>query len=411
MTAPEIRRITVDEIPGFVDALSTAFLDRPDVDRVAAEVRPHWDLDRTWAAFDGGRVCGTLRSWASEVTVPGGAQLPMAAVAAVTVLPTHRRRGILRAMIAAEQAAMRERGEAVAMLYAAEYPIYGRFGYGQATSDATWALEALGTRFHDGVAAGGVELVRPSEATRDEIRGVFDAWRLRQPGEIRRRDIRWDLDLALQPTAWGRDWKGFLAVHRAASGAADGYVRYHSEEKWERGQPRSILHVDDLHALDDAAHAALWRFLAEIDLVATVRAEGRSPAERLPWLLTNARAASLVDVGDGVWLRLLDVVRALETRRWERAGRLVLEVIDAEARGGRLRLQLDASPEGARARTTTASPDLTLDVAALGAAYLGGSRLRDAVIASGADEHRTDALAEADALLRTLDEPWCSTHF
>jgi predicted acetyltransferase len=155
----------------------------------------------------------------------------------------------------------------------------------------------------------------------------------------------------------------------------------------------------------------LWRFLTEIDWVATVKAERRSLSERLPWLLTNARAATPSDPGETIWVRLFDIPRALEARTYEREGSVVLEVVDSEAPGGRSRVHLEASPSGAKARSTKRSPALTLDVSALGAAYLGGARLRDAAVARGVDEHRAGALDEATALFRTLDEPWCSTFF
>ncbi len=410
LVIPEIRHIREDELPEYVDSVSAAFLERPDVAKLADEVRPVWDLQRVWAAFDRGRVCGTFRSWATELTVPGGARLPASAVAGVTVLPTHRRQGVLRALVRAEHSAIRERGEAVGLLYASEYPIYGRFGYGPGCRWATWTIDALATGFY-GAPSGRVELVTPDAATRDAVREVFDACRLKQPGEIRRREFAWDLDLGLRESAWRDGWKGFLALHRDGSGKVDGYARYHAEEKWEHRQPRDVVVVDELHAVDEAAYAALWRFLAEVDLVATVKAERRSPSERLPWLLTNARAATASDVGDGLWVRLLDVPRALEARGYEREGRLVLEVIDAEAPGGRTCLELDAGPGGATCRRSPRASDLTLDVAALGAAYLGGTPLRNAVAAAGADEHRSGALAEADALFRTLEEPWCSTFF
>jgi predicted acetyltransferase len=146
-----------------------------------------------------------------------------------------------------------------------------------------------------------------------------------------------------------------------------------------------------------------------VDLVATVKADHRAPGERLPWLLTNARAAS-ADLVDSLWVKLLDVPAALEARRYERAGSLVLEVVDTEARD-RSVLRLDAGPQGATARPTGESPHLTLDAAALGAAYLGGAPLRHAVLAHGVVEHRAGALAEADALFRTLDPPLTSTFF
>jgi predicted acetyltransferase len=405
-----IRPIEEKDLPAFIESMSAGFLARPDPEKVAAEVKPLWDLERAWAAFDGDRIVGTFRTWPTELTVPGGAQIPGAAVTNVTVLPTHRRRGVLRGMVATEHAAIRERGEAVAMLWASEWPIYGRFGYGPGCLDSTWTLDTRATTFL-GAASGVVELAKPSEATRDLIMGVYGTWRLGQPGDIRRRDSGWDWDLGLRESAWDARWKGFLALHRDGAGVVDGYARYHSDDKWEQRQPHSTLTVDELHALNDEAYLALWRFLAEVDWVATVKAERRSPSERLRWYLTNARAAVISDVGESMWVRLFDIPRALETRSYERQGSVILEVIDAEAHGGRTRVVLDAGPDGTTARPTRKSPDLTLDVSALSAAYLGGTPLRHAVIARGADEHRPGALAKADGLLRTLDEPWCSTFF
>lgn len=405
-----VRPVSAEELPAFVEALSVGFLERPDVAKVAEELKPLWDLERTLAAFDGDRIRGTFRSWATELTVPGGARLPASAVSAVTVMPTHRRRGVLRSMMTAESEAVSRRGEAVGLLYASEYPIYGRFGYGPATRSATWTVDALGTGFHAS-ATGSFEVVTPGQAAVEAIKGVFEAWRLEQVGEMRRRDYRWEFDLGLRPTAWGKDWKGFLVLHRDPSGTVDGYVRYRTEEKWEKRQPRNVLLVDELHALNDDAYRSLWRFLVEIDLIATIKAEWRSPGERLPWLLTNARAAVATDVGDAVWVRLFDVPRALMARTYERAASIVLEVIDAELADGRVKVLLDASPEGTTCAPTDRGADLTIGVAALGAAYLGGSRLRDAVLADGADEHRAGALSEAEALFRTADEPWCSTFF
>jgi len=405
-----VRPVSAEELPAFLEALSTGFLERPDVAKVAEELKPLWDLQRTLAAFDGDRICGTFRSWASELTVPGGARLPASAVTAVTVMPTHRRRGVLRSMMTAEKDAVNARGEAVGVLYASEYPIYGRFGYGPATRSATWTVDALGTGFH-APATGSLEVVTPGQAAVEAMKGVFDAWRLQQTGEISRPGYRWEYDLGLRPTAWGKDWKGFLVLHRDPSGTVDGYVRYRTEEKWEKRQPRNVVLVDELHALSDDAYRSLWRFLVEIDLVSTIKAEWRSSNERLPWLLTNARAAVASDVGEAVWVRLFDVPRALMARTYERAASIVLEVIDPALADGRVNLLLDASPDGTTCAPTDRGADLTVGVAALGAAYLGGSRLRDAVLAGGADEHRAGALSEADALLRTADEPWCSTFF
>lgn len=137
---------------------------------------------------------------------------------------------------------------------------------------------------------------------------------------------------------------------------------------------------------------------------------------RLPWLLSNARAAQVTELTDGMWVKLLDVQRALAAGTYEREGAIVIEVVDEDGtdRELRTRVALDASPDGATCALTTRSPDLTIDAAALGAAYLGGTRLGDAVVAAGGygvDEGRSGALADAENLFRTLDPPWCSTFF
>ena len=411
---PVIRHPTPDEMPAFVTAMNTGFLEPADAEKtekVAEELRQLWDLDRLWAAFDGDRLVGTFRSFATQLTVPGCAQVPGTALTAVSVMADHRRQGILRAMVAVEHEAARDRGEILGLLYSAEYPIYGRFGYGPATEEVTWTLDALAAEFH-GEPTGSVELVSPSEATRDEMIRVFEAGRATSVGEIARPPYRWDYALALRRSAWGDDWKGFVAFHRGPAGEIDGYVRFHAEpEHWERRQPRNTIAVDDLQTLNPAARGDLWRFLASIDWVATVKVERGSLVEPLPWLLRNGRAASRTEGGDAVWVRLLDVRRALEARTYEREGRAVLEVVDGEAPGGRARFALDAGPSGATCAPTDRSPDLTVDISALGAAYLGWSRLRDAILPHGADEHRPGALEETTALFATLEVPWCSTFF
>ncbi len=405
----ELRRVREEDLPSWLECVTTAFLDRPDTALIASQIVPYWDLDRVWGAFDGPAV-GTFRTWASELTVPGGARLPASAVTAVTVRPTHRRRGILRAMLAAEHDATRERGEKIAMLYSAEAPIYGRFGYGPAVTTCAWALDVAGTAFV-GAPASGIDFLPIDEGTRDLLRDLHERYRVGRVGEVRRRPFTFGLDLGLIDFAWETKWKGWVLVHRTAAGEPDGYVRYGAELKWEQGQPRSIVKIQDLVALSEEAYDAFWRFLADTDLVAGVSMDRGALDERLPWLLSNSRAAEASGVGDALWVNLLDVPGALAARTYERRANIVLEVVDPERDGRPARVQLDASPDGATCLATKRSPDITIHASALGAAYLGGTPLRNAVIARGFDEHRVGALAEADALLRTLDPPRCTTFF
>lgn len=406
----EIRNVGPDEFAAAIEVISTAFLERPDIAAVAAFKAEEWDPARTWVAWDGEQACGSFRSSATSLTVPGGATLPAAAVAAVTVLPTHRRRGILTRMAATEHAALVERGEAVGLLYASEYGIYGRFGYGPATWATDWVIAAKETAMRV-AGTGSTELTAPGEASKAAIRGVFEAWRLRRAGEISRRDLAWDIRLGLRADPWGGPFKGWLIVHRNPQGAVDGYARYRANPRWEDNRPSGELEVEELIALNGDAYAGMLRYLLEADLVAKVKLRSRAASEPVRWLLTNARAARSTAISDALWVRLFDVPRALEARTYERRASLVLEVVGDVVDGGTRRLLLDAGPDGATCRPTDRPADLTVPVAALGAAYLGGTRLRDVVLATGADEHRPGALAEADALLRTADEPGCSTFF
>lgn len=411
----EIRRIDDAELAAYLDAMARAFLSRHDTARVAEEVRPSWELDRAWAAVDDGRICGTFRSFATELTVPGLARVPGSAITTVTVLPSHRRRGLLRRMADAEHAALRERGEVLGLLYAAEYPIYGRFGYGPACQEATWTLDALAAGAIGGAGlddSGTLELVSPADHAgyADDLEAVFETHRAGQPGEVRRRATEWAYDLGRE-TAWGETWKGFLVVHRDAAGTVDGYARYRVTDKWDERQPRNVLDLDELHGVTETTTAALWRYLAGIDWVSTIKAPRRAPTDPLPWLLANARAAVLGEVGDGLWVRLVDLPRALEARTYDQSCRIVLEIVDPDAEGGRLRIALDASPDGASARPTDSSPDLTIDRSALGAAYLGAVPLRHAALNRGWDETRSGAIDDATALFRTTLDPWCSTFF
>ncbi len=409
----EIRAVEPDEYQLAVDVMSTAFLERPDVARVAGVVRDTWTPGRTLVAFDGAAACGTFRTWGTELTLPGGAAIPAAAVTAVTVLPTHRRRGILTAMAARAHAAMREHGEAAGVLWSSEFGIYTQFGYGPATRDATWTIKTHDTRWHGDV-SGSVELAPLTQASADVIRDVYEACRPRQAGHLRRLPAHWQSDLGLLPPTFGEAWKGFLALHRDPAGVVDGYARYSTKTEWPDHIPQGTAEVEDLHATTPEAYAALWRYLASIDLVTVVRAESRRCMEPLPWLATNQRAVRQSSAIDALWVRPVDVPRALETRAWERAGSLVLEVAepgDESCPAATGRWLLDVSPDGARCTPTDRSGDLALPLAAVGAALLGGTRLRNVVLTTGCDEARPGALALADSLFRTADEPWCSTGF
>jgi predicted acetyltransferase len=413
-STPEIRPVRSEELTAWFEAFTTAFYIWHNAEpRAMAEARrPILDLDRVIGAFEAQTVVGTFRTFASELTLPGGAVVPVNAVSGVSVRPTHRRRGILSAMNSDDVTRAVERGDAASVLIASEWPIYGRFGYGPATWAARWTIRTRAARFLT-EPTGGVELVDLGTARR-LLPEIYDRYRHAQPGEIRRDHPRWDFELGLQEWPGRPRWFGSVAIHRAADGTPDGYARYHGDEEWEEGIPDNRLILDELLAADLPAELALWTHLVGMDLTATIRADNRRTREPWIWHLADARAARQSRLGEMLWLRIINAPRVLADRTYDRSASLVLELVDEVAgRPGPAagRFRLDAGPDGATCEPTRASPDLTLGVASLGAAVLGGTRLVDSTRARAVDEHTAGALASLDALLRTADDPWCTTWF
>jgi predicted acetyltransferase len=413
-TTPEIRPIREAELVPWFEAFTSAFYIWHNADpRALAEARrPILDINRAIGAFEGGAIVGTFRSFASELTLPGGGLVPVNAVSAVSVRPTHRRRGILSSMNADDVRRATERGDAASILISAEWPIYGRFGYGPATWAARWTVRTRAARFLT-EPIGSVELV-DLETARRLLPEIYDRHRRAQAGEIRRDEPRWDLDLGLREWPGRPRWYGEVAIHRGPDGTPDGYARYHGQEQWEEGIPDNRLVLDELKGVTLDAELALWMFLTRMDLTATIQADSRRAREPWIWHLADARAARQSQLGEMLWVRLLDVPRILSNRTYDRSADLVVEVVDEVAgepgpAAGRYRIE--ASPDGAHCRVTDAAPDITLGVAQLGAAILGGTRLVDATRARPPAEHRPGSMAELDALLRTPDEPWCATWF
>jgi predicted acetyltransferase len=406
----DVRTISEDEVPAYAAAVATGFHQHP-AEGESEYRRGQLDLHRTYGAFEGTHMIGTARSFPTELTVPGGATLAVAAVTNVTVTGTHRRRGVMTSMMRAQLDEVAGRGEPGAILIASEAPIYGRFGYGPATEHLLVEVDlSVGTI--DGPAPGGSSRLSTAEEMRKVAPAVYERFRTSQPGAIGRDERWWDVRFGIVPVP-GRPARPdeFFAVHCDDAGEADGYVRYSVRPDWDYRVPRSIVEIGELVAASDDAYAGLWRHCTGLDLVRRISAENRPPLEPLPWMMTDRRAVRQRDRADLVWLRLLDVPAALSTRRYRVEDRLVLEVEDGFRPDAELRLVLDGGPEGATCDPTDAAPDLTLGVADLGAAYLGGTPLWPAAQAGLVTEHRDGAVAAFDRLFLTDRPPWCNTWF
>jgi predicted acetyltransferase len=405
--AIEVRTITDGEVGAWDDAMRVGFLTHP-TEGAAEARRPDLELGRCWAAFDGPRVVATLRTFATDLTVPGGEAVPTAALTNVTVTSTHRRRGLLTRMIEPDLRNARERGEPLGALIASEYPIYGRFGYGPAVEHATYTVAARRVTFLD-PPSGVVELV-DTGTFRKEAPAVFERHRARQVGELRRTDRFWDKWLGLVPTPGWEHKPMFQALVLDGDGNPSGYVAYRTDETWDQRVANVTLDVLELVAVDDEAEARLWAYCCSVDWVTTVKAADRSVADPLPWRLVDARAARLAERNDFVWVRVLDTPVALTARRYLTGGSVVLEVVDRLGLAGG-RYLLDGGPDGATCAPTTRAPGLTVPVDVLGAAYLGGHTLGTLAAAGRLDVHDAAALATADAMFRSPVVPWCTTWF
>ncbi len=405
----EIRAIEESELPRWIAALQVPFfVAEGDPGQQAALRRAQYDLARCRGAFDGHTLCGTFRSFPTELTVPGPQFVTASAITAVTVLPTHRRQGLLRRMMAADLQASVERGEALSILIASEYPIYGRFGFARAADHVGLSVDASSARFtHRG--GGTVELV-DRDVLRNVGPGLYERVRHAQVGSITRNDFWWDTTLGIVDAGWPPPKGIRYVLHRDGRGEPQGYLSYHVDEKWEDRVSETTLVVHELLACTDDAYVRLWRYACEVDWVATVKAEDRSIDEALPWLLEDARAVRQQHRTDFLFVRVLDPSVALAARRYMRPGRVVLDVRD-DAGHAAGRFALDAGPDGAACARTDADADVTLDVRALGAIYLGGVSLRTLVAAGWAEEEAPGAVRRADALFASDAAPWCNTWF
>jgi predicted acetyltransferase len=411
----EVRTITASDVPQWLSALNVGFLHAPTVaDEEVETRRAGLDLDRTQGAFDEGRCVATFRSMPRELTVPGGALVAVDAITNVSVSATHRRRGIAGRMMANALTAAKERGDALAILIAAEYPIYGRFGFGPATTITEWEIEVARATKSSAPAVvepGRLEVITPAEALKLGPE-LHDRFRRRTPGAINRLDRWWELSTG-KVRLPSDEWKEPLfVVHRDAStGRPDGLATYRVEEKWQGMLPNCPLTVSHLIAATPTAERALWRYLLSVDWVTTIHTGLRAPDDILLALLTDPRAARVSHSTDLMWLRLLDTPRALSARTYATPGTLVLAVDDPAGHASGT-FRLEAAPDGTATCTPTDStPDLTLTAADLATLYLGDASAVRLSALGNLTEHTPGAAARTDALFRTPRRPWCPDIF
>jgi predicted acetyltransferase len=350
----------------------------------------------------------TASSYRFDLTVPGGARLPMAAVSMVTVHPTHRRRGVLRSVMDAQLDDVARRGEPLAGLTASEASIYERFGYGTATHTTDWELESEYARLHHPHASEGgrVRIIDAEEATTvaDAVYARVSASRV---GELSRPSGWWPR--LFEPRSKGARF--FTAVHENSERQPDAFGRYVLDDNWPDAVAANVLRVLELQAVDADAEAAMWNYLFGIDLVGTIKAVDRPVDDPLRWRLPDSRRMRVRQLRDHLWVRIVDVATALGTRTYGADDAIVLDLVDdfrPEHSGAWL---LDGGPAGATCTRTDRAADLRLSAADLGALYLGNVPVSTLAAAGRVQELTSGAVARGDRFFLTHPSPWCTTHF
>jgi predicted acetyltransferase len=413
-----IRLVAEDELAAFLAVDQHASHGAPMSERAHANFLARLEFGRTLAAFDGDTIVGGTGAFSFQMRVPG-AMAAVAGVSLVAVLPSHRRQGILSALMRRQLADVSERGEAVAVLFASESGIYGRYGYGRASWHAAYRLQrGEGTLAPGAPADPGLRLrIAEPLSARTELAEVYDLALAERPGLYARTGPWWDRLLTDLHAGDGSSRQMRCVLAEDDSGPR-GYAVFTSTQCWDEdaGLPRGVLEVSEALATDPAATAALWGNLLSRDLVSEFRARMRPVDDPLLYLLADPRRVRSV-VSDGLWVRLVDVGRALAQRRYASPVDVVIEVADelCPQNAGRWRLAAEAgaAPAGFRAtcERTTAPADVVLPVWAVGAAYLGGTRLSAMAAAGLVAEATPGSLAALSTAMSWEPAPWCPMTF
>ena len=362
----EIRPARPEEFPGVVRPIMHYFGRLEADEQFVARFGPIISAERIHVAFEDGEVVGSGGVFPFETGIPGGL-IRAAGITLVGVLPTHRRRGILRQLMRAQIDDIRERGEPMAYLWASEDALYGRFGYGIASVSGNVEIPRDRAAFHDdGPAAGKVRFLERDEAV-DPFSAIQRAAAERHPGMFVRTEDWWRHRRLADPD-FGREGGGeMVRALLELDGRPAAYALYRLHFSAERGIPNGFTNV--IEAIGDSPEATreIWRFLIDIDWMARVRAQLLPLDHELFLLLREPRRLNF-EYRDGLWVRLVDVEAALNARSYKTGEPVVIELHDEFCPWNEGRWKI--GPEGAE--RTDAEAELAMPVASIGSAYLGG---------------------------------------
>ncbi|KHD75245.1 acetyltransferase [Actinoplanes utahensis] len=367
-----LRPTTPEDFPAICELLGTVFHEEfsGEVKRIEAEIV---EFDRSLVADDAGRVVGHTLAFTRDFTVPG-AVVPAAHISGVGVLPTHRRRGLLNRMMHRQLHEIADTGrESVAVLWASESAIYPRYGYGPAASRLFLNIMNREVRLPAPPAqpSGSLRMADP-ESVRTDITKVYEQLRPERIGWSSRDDRWWRYVLSDLKDHRDGATKRYAVVHDGPDGPT-GYALWRVKDGWTNHGPDAEVQVREVAAADPETYLALWRFLLGIDLSRSVTTRLAAVDEPLLYLADEPRRLG-PSMLDALWVRLVDVPRALAARRYAAPVDVVLEVTDPILEGNTGRWRLTGGPDGATCAATTDPADLVCSVTDLGAVYLGGTR-------------------------------------
>ena len=402
------RPITKDEIERFREQVERGFGDDlAEEDRDSEQFLALMPLELTVAAYDGDEMVGTLAAFEFDVTVPGGAAVAMTGTTVVTVQPTHRRQGVLSAMMQDHLDAVARRGDALVGLWASETGIYGRFGFGHATSRDEVEAPTLAVTIAT-ASEGTVRLIDPDSVV-EVFPSIYDAARRKRAGMLSRRQDWWAHSVVHDPPHRrdGMSAKRF-AVYQA-DGSTEGYVIYVQKSDWSGEVPLGQVKVIEAISTSDRAHTGLWQYLASIDLYPRIRWWNLPVDDPLWWKLAEPRRL-VRKRGDALWVRIMDVPAALEARSYETDGSIRIAVEDPFRPDISGVYELAVSDGVGKCVVVDGNADVSLGVDALGALYLGGSNAVS-MAAAGKIDGAADRVSLLHRLFRTDVAPWCEEVF
>ena len=404
-----IRPVTTDEYPAFVTAFMEGFSSDLQADDQPEHFRHTLPPERTLAAFDGDTIVGTFGGFDLELTVPGGT-VKMEGTTVVTVFPTHRRMGLLNAMMSDHLDNAVANGYPVAGLWASESGIYGRHGYGIATYAVTRSMDGSLVRFRDDIHIDRVRRITREQAS-DVLPSVFDSVLSVTPGMFARNDVWWTHE-ALLDEDWmkrGRTVKR-IVVHDGASGV-DGYVVYRQKgDEADDGHAKGEVLVIELIAATSRAKASLWSYITNIDGCPKVKLWNVAVDDDVMMMVREPRRIRATGIYDALWIRVLDVEVALSSRTYEEDGTFVFSIVDSYRPGTDGSYRLAVSDGVGTCERTDSLAGLDLDVDVLGALYLGGADAR-AYARAGRIRGSQDDVDRLHRMFRTVKAPWCDQVF